>query len=95
MYTLRYEDLLRNCHDELRRLLDWADLTCDPRELEAVVAGHDASRMRAGLVPWMGNLDEGGRSRSWRETMTREQARLVEPYLREAIEGLGYANDDG
>jgi hypothetical protein len=78
----------------IRRIAEGVDNPVPDEMLEAAVFNHDAANLRRGLVPSKGNLDEGGRSSSWREYAREWEKRVLHDELVDVVADLGYEADD-
>lgn len=94
---LRYEDLLDDTGGELRRLLEWVGLETPDEVIRHAVRDTQVSRMQKGRTkaPW--SLEDEppgfvrqGRAGSWREELSRSQARLVEHITGDLLREFDY-----
>lgn len=90
---IKYEKLKSDVLGTLSHISDVHRERWDPSVLSNIVFSHSAENMRAGIVKKAGNLDEGGQSASWHESMSREDRELVCPYIQNILEKYGYEND--
>jgi hypothetical protein len=90
LHVVKYETLKQEPTETLRRLLEWAEFDVSEEALRGAIFRNDAQNMRTGVVPPRGNLDQGGKARSWREVMGAREMRIVMPIIGEALETFEY-----
>lgn len=88
-YMLRYEDLLDDPVDELRRTFDWLGLEISDQDLSSVVHRHSFEQLPDEATGPL-KFHRAAKPGLWRENLTEEErstmSRILEPKLRE----LGY-----
>jgi hypothetical protein len=93
IYLVQYENLKHDTEFELNQINLHFQLGLKSNHIEKAVYLNDAQNMRAGKVEYRGNLDEGGRSKSWRELMTEEEKKIIRPYIQNILFELNYESD--
>lgn len=97
MLLVRFEDLRADPVATVRKIADFADLTCDDQRIKDALESSSVDKVHATMRSWVvarrtdfkGGVSSGGQ-KNWRQTLTAEQnARFVES-AGDLLERLSY-----
>ncbi|NIM98698.1 MAG: hypothetical protein GTO24_11655 [candidate division Zixibacteria bacterium] len=94
IHVTTYEKLRGDTRSGFMRILERFQLDFSDDTTANILYQHDAENIRTGKVDWKGNLDEGGISKSWRESITDQEKQLLRPIIQDALEEFGYERND-
>jgi hypothetical protein len=90
--VLRYEDLRRGSAPDLRRIVDRVGVEIPEGMIDDVAYRHSAEARRRGEFS-LGNLSKAP-SKTWRESTSERERRMMHAGLAEVVDTLGYEPDD-